>query len=123
MHVVVRAAIAFFSLCMLFLGAIFVIAGGSTENYATGGVMLLVAFGLLGFLYYDSRIEAKRPTQVHQEFHVTMGGSGEFEERKLNCPSCGAPVEQKDVTLMSGGLVIKCPYCNTTSAMEEQPKW
>lgn len=123
MHVVIRAVIAFFALCLLFLGAIFVIAGGGAENYIAGGVMLLIGFGLLAFVYHDSRLEAERPVEVHQDIHVTMGGSGEFRDKRIDCPSCGAPVGEKDVTLMSGGLVIKCPYCGTTSAMEEAPKW
>ena len=122
MHVAVKFIVVLFALALLFLGFIFLIAGGA-DNAVVGAVMLLAAFGLLGFMYYDSKITASQPKVVHQQFDVTMGGSGELQERKLNCPSCGAPVEGKDVTLMSGGLVIKCPYCGTTSAMEEEPKW
>ncbi len=122
MHVAVKVIIAIFALGLIFLGFIFLIAGGS-ENLIIGAVMTLAGFGLFAFLYYDSRIVASQPKLVHQEVNVTMGGSGDFQEQKLNCPSCGAPVEQKDVTLMSGGLVLKCPYCGTTSALEEEPKW
>lgn len=122
MHVAVKVLVAFFALCLIFLGFIFLIAGGA-ENVVIGAVMVVAGFGLFGFLYYDSRIEASRPKVIHQDIDVTMEGSGEFQEKRLNCPSCGAPVEEKDVGLMSGGLVIKCPYCKTVSAMEEQPKW
>jgi DNA-directed RNA polymerase subunit RPC12/RpoP len=123
LHIAIKAIIALAALSLLFLGTIFLIAGGTTENYATGGAMVLIGFGLFGFLYYDSKLEADRPVELHAEYNVTMGGSGEFQDKRIDCPSCGAPVEAKDVTLMSGGLVIKCPYCGTTSAMEEQPKW
>ena len=122
MHIVVKFVIAFFALGLIFLGFIFLIAGG-TDNVVVGAVMVLAGFGLFAFLYYDSKIVASQPKVVHQDIDVTMGGSGEFQERRLNCPSCGAPVEEKDVTLMSGGLVINCPYCKTTSALEEAPKW
>jgi len=122
-HIVFKAVVAFVALGLLFLGFIFVIAGGSAENYGTGAAMLIVGLVLLGYIYRMSRIEASRPKVIQQDVHVTMGGSGEFQERRMNCPSCGAPVEEKDVTLMSGGLVIKCPYCETTSALEEEPKW
>ncbi len=122
MHFAVKLIIAFFALGLIFLGMIFLIAGG-TDNVIVGAVMVLAGFGLFGFLYYDSKIVASQPKVIHQQFDVTMGGSGEFKERKLNCPSCGAPVGEKDVTLMSGGLVLNCPYCKTTSAMEEEPKW
>ena len=122
MHIAIKFVIAFFALGLIMLGFIFLMAGGS-ENVTIGGLMVLGGFGLFIFLYYDSRIEASRPKVVHQEFNVTMDGSGELHERRVNCPSCGAPVEEKDVSLMSGGLVIKCPYCKTASAMEEAPKW
>lgn len=122
MHFAVKLIIAFFALGLIFLGMIFLIAGG-TDNVIVGAVMVIAGFGLFGFLYYDSKIVASQPKVIHQQFDVTMGGSGEFQERKLNCPSCGAPVGEKDVTLMSGGLVLKCPYCKTTSALEEGPKW
>jgi DNA-directed RNA polymerase subunit RPC12/RpoP len=120
MHIALKVVIAFFALCMLILGGIFFIAGG-TENAITGGVLVAIAFGMFAFIYLVERIEAKRP--ITQEVSVTMGGSGEFRDREIKCPSCGAPVEGKDITLVSGGLMIQCPYCGSTSALEEEPKW
>jgi len=120
-HIAIKLLIIFVALGALFMGAVFLIAGGLLANYAIGAVLLLVGFALLGYVYMNERIEAKRPLQ--QTFNVTMTGAGEMAERKLLCRSCGAPLEQKDVTLMSGGLVGKCPYCGTVTNFEEQPKW
>ena len=121
MHRAFKLTINFVSLCLLFLAVIFLIAGGETENYITGGVMLLISLGLLGYIYLTNRIEAKRP--IHQEFHVTMGGSGEFKDREIYCKSCGAPVHEKDLTIIKGGIMVKCSYCGKVYAMEEEPKW
>jgi endogenous inhibitor of DNA gyrase (YacG/DUF329 family) len=120
LHIALKVLVAFFALCLLFLGVIFMIAGG-TENYVVGGVMVAVGFGLMVFIYLNERIEARRP--IKQEFHVTMGGSGELRDRKIECPNCGAPVESKDIEVVSGGLMVKCPYCGSASALEEEPKW
>ncbi len=116
-----KILIVFISLCLLLLGSVFLIAGGQAANYLTGGAMLLVALALLGYVHLMNRTEAQRP--IHQEFHVTMGGSGELKEMKIKCRSCGAGLEQKDVKVVSGGLTVKCPYCATVYALEEEPKW
>ena len=120
MHIALKLLIVFFALSMLLLGGVFIIAGG-TQDLLVGGVLLLVGFGLMAFIYLNERIEAKRP--IHQEFHVTMEGSGEFRDKEIECPKCGAPVEPKDITVVSGGLMIECPYCGSASALEEAPKW
>jgi endogenous inhibitor of DNA gyrase (YacG/DUF329 family) len=71
----------------------------------------------------SSSSEAKRPIQKDFHYNVTMSGSGDFNEQKLVCPYCGAPVERGNIKVMSGGLVIECPYCDRVSQMEEDPKW
>ena len=40
-----------------------------------------------------------------------------------NCRQCGAPVEQKDIKVVQGGLMVTCPYCSAVYALEEAPKW
>jgi DNA-directed RNA polymerase subunit RPC12/RpoP len=120
MHIALKVVIAFFALSLLLLGGIFLIAGGM-ENIITGVALVGIGFGLFAFIFFVERIEAKRP--ITQKVSVTMGGSGEFRDKEIKCPSCGAPVGENDITLISGGLMIKCPYCNSTSALEEEPKW
>lgn len=114
----------FFALGLMTLGAIFFLAGG-TENVGTGSVLVGLSFALLAFLYLVNRTDAtsaaSRP--VHQEFNVTMGGSGEMRETKLVCPYCGAPVGERDVKVIEGGLTINCAYCHQVSHVEEEPKW
>ncbi len=121
MHSAIRYGLILVSLFLILLGIVFLIAGGDTENYITGGLMLVIAFGLLGYVYVDSRTEAKRP--IHQEFHVEMGGSGEFKEREMSCRSCGGPLTRENISVVEGGLMVECPYCGKTYALEEEPKW
>jgi predicted RNA-binding Zn-ribbon protein involved in translation (DUF1610 family) len=120
MHNALKLVIIFVALCLLLLGSIFLIAG-ETQNILTGAGIILVAFALLGYIYAGSRLEAKRPIQ--QEFHVTMGGSGELKEHKMSCKSCGGALQEKDLTVVKGGVMVKCPYCGSTYALEEEPKW
>ncbi len=120
MHDALKLVVIFVALCLVMLGSIFLVAG-QAENILTGTVMILIAFALLGYIYASTRVEAKRP--IRQEFHVTMGGSGEFRERKLACKSCGAVLQEKDLTVVKGGIMVKCPYCGSAYALEEEPKW
>ena len=121
MNTVLKYALIFVAICLLLLGFIFLIAGGDAENYITGGVMLGVAFGLLGYIYMDSRLEARRP--IEQQFHVTMAGSGTLKQKEMNCRSCGAPLKEENLTVAKGAVVVKCPYCGTVYSLEEEPKW
>ena len=114
--------LVFVAVGLIFMGTIFIIAWG-IENIAAGGVMLFIALAIILFIYRDSRLEAAKPTLVSQTFNVQMGGSGELREKEMKCKSCGASIGKKDVTVIEGGLSIKCPYCGSTYALEEEPKW
>jgi hypothetical protein len=107
---------------LVFLGIVFVIAGG-LENVEAGAVMLIVAFALFGLVYYLNKVRASQPKLISQTFNVKVDGSGKFNERQITCKSCGAPVTDKDVKVVEGGLMVTCPYCGRASALEEEPKW
>ena len=92
-------------------------------NGVIGLVFVIAAVAIFAFVYMDSRKEASRPVVVQNTYNVQMAGSGQMEEKRITCRSCGAPIEQKDIKLIQGGLMYTCPYCNTTGALEEQPKW
>ncbi|WP_019177304.1 hypothetical protein [Methanomassiliicoccus luminyensis] len=122
MNRIASALLLFLAIFMILLGAIFVIASG-TENILAGGVFLAIAALLLFFVYRYERIEASKPKLINQTFNVKMGGSGELKQRELKCRSCGAALEDKDLRVVDGGVVVKCPYCGTIYAFEEEPKW
>lgn len=128
MNKVLMYILIFVALGLLAWGALNLIAYDPNDpafrdSGIIGGVLVLVAVLIFAFIYLDSRKEASRPVVVQQNVNVQMAGSGQFQEKRITCKSCGAPIEQKDITLISGGLMYKCSYCGSTGALEEQPKW
>ncbi|MCU0861644.1 MAG: hypothetical protein MUE65_04930 [Methanomassiliicoccales archaeon] len=122
MSKIVSAVLLFVAIVMILLGALFVIAGG-TDNMITGGVMILVAIILIFVSYRMEKIKAAQPKLINQTFNVKMEGSGQLTQKQLQCKSCGAPLSDKDLKVISGGIMVSCPYCGTKYALEEAPKW
>lgn len=122
MNKLVEAFLVIVGVGLLLMGGIFVIAA-TLETIVIGGVMILVAAGLFLFVYRAMKIEAAKPTLVSQTFNVKMEGSGTFQEKEMKCKSCGAPLTDKDLKIIQGGIMAKCPYCGAVFAMQEEPKW
>jgi len=122
MNKIAYALVLILAIFMILLGGIFIIAG-SIENIATGAVFVIIAALLIFFAYRSDKLEAARPKVVNQTVNVQMGGSGKFEQKQLTCRSCGAPLEDKDLKVVQGGIMVKCPYCGSIYALEEAPKW
>ncbi len=106
----------------MFLGLIFIVASG-TENVMTGAVMILVAVGIFVFIYYSEKIQASKPTLVSQTFNVKMEGSGRLDEKEMKCRTCGAPITEKDLKIVQGGVMVTCAYCGAAYSLQEEPKW
>ncbi len=119
---IVTGLVLFVGIFLILLGAIFIIASG-VENIAIGAILVVVAIVLFLFVYRSEKIQAAKPTLVSQSFQVKMEGSGEFTEKQLKCRSCGAPLADKDLRVIQGGIMVSCPYCGSTYALEEAPKW
>lgn len=117
-----EALVVFFAICLLLLGAIFVISADAW-NAVIGAVLVLIAVIIFAFVYRLEKIRASKPTLVSQTFNVKMEGSGKQEQKQMVCKSCGAPLGGKDLTVIQGGIMAKCPYCGATYAIEEAPKW
>ncbi|MCU0853257.1 MAG: hypothetical protein MUC90_08420 [Thermoplasmata archaeon] len=122
MNKIVEAFLVIVGVGLLLLGAIFIIAG-AVDTIIIGGLMVLVAAGLFFFVYRSMKIEAAKPTLVSQTFNVKMEGSGTFQEKEMKCRSCGAPLTEKNLKIIQGGIMATCPYCGAVFAMQEQPKW
>jgi Na+/melibiose symporter-like transporter len=119
---ILTGALIFLAIFMVLLGMIFVIASG-IEYIATGGAFIAIAVILLYFSYRTSKVEAAKPSVVNQTFQVKMEGSGDLKEKELRCKSCGAPLTDKNLKVIQGGVMMTCPYCGAVSALEEAPKW
>jgi hypothetical protein len=123
----IKGLIAFFAFGFLGLGAVFMIAGGSAENYGIAVALMVIGIVLLVLVFRTQKEEleaiAKQPHYHEHQYDVKMEGSGNFTDEPLVCPYCGAPAEKEDVSVVSGGLMIKCQYCEKVSQLEEAPKW
>lgn len=122
MNRIAQGLVLFVAIFLILLGVIFLIASG-TDNLITGAVLVLIAVMLLLFSYRSQKIEAAKPTLVSQNFNVKMEGSGALDQKELKCRSCGAPLSEKDLKVVEGGVVMVCPYCNTVTSLQESPKW
>jgi len=122
MNKIIQGLLVFVGIVILFLGLIFIVASG-TENIVTGAVMVLVAVGIFVFFYYTEKVQASKPTLVSQTFNVKMEGSGKLEEKEMKCRTCGAPITEKDLKIVQGGVMVTCSYCGAAYSLQEEPKW
>jgi len=122
MNKLVEGFVVFAGIVLLFLGAVFLIAAGSGD-IVIGLVMVVLALVLFALVYRWEKIAATKPTLVSQTFNVKMEGSGKMDDKEMKCKSCGAPLTDKDLKVVQGGVMVTCPYCGATYAMEEAPKW
>ena len=105
MNKLLSGLMTFLAIFLILLGGIFIIAGG-LENVAIGAAMVLVAVGLFFYLYRMAKIEAAKPKLINQTFNVQMSGSGKLEQKQLTCRQCGAPLEDKDLRVVQGGVMV-----------------
>ena len=122
MNRIVEGIIVFFGICLLLLCAIFFISATATDA-VIGAVLLLIALIMFYFVYLVEKVDATKPTQIQQTFNVKMEGSGAMDAREMKCKSCGAPITDKDLTVIQGGIMAKCSFCGAVFALEEAPKW
>jgi DNA-directed RNA polymerase subunit RPC12/RpoP len=124
MNKLVLFFLAFVAVGLIFMGLLFIIgSAGLMANLLIGLGMLIGGALIFAVLMWMYKLEMSKPTVVQQTFNVQMGASGKLEEKQLKCRSCGAPLESKDLTVVQGGMMVKCPYCNTAYTLEEAPKW
>jgi len=120
---ITQGLVLFVAILLMLLGVLFFIAAGSVDNLISGAALVLVSLVLLLFVYRSQKIEAAKPTLVTQNFNVKMEGSGSLEQKELKCRTCGAPLSEKNLKVVEGGVVMVCPYCNTVTSLQESPKW
>lgn len=122
MNKIAEGLLIFVAVMIMLLGLVFLMAGGS-DNIILGAGMIVVSIVIFLIIYYIERIQATKPTLVSQTFNVKMDGSGKFNTREMKCKSCGAPIIDKDLKVIQGGIMVTCSYCGAMYALEEEPKW
>jgi len=122
MNKIVEALLVFVAIALVLLGAVFIMALDVTDMLI-GAVLVVIAAAMFVFIYRLEKIEATKPTLVSQTFNVKMEGSGKLEDKEMKCRTCGAPITDKDLKIVQGGIMVTCSYCGAMYAMEEAPKW
>jgi predicted Zn finger-like uncharacterized protein len=61
----------------------------------------------------------RQPTQIVQKLEVP----GTIKVQTIKCPNCSASIDMKQITIVNGVPMVKCPYCGYTSDITEEPKW
>jgi Zn finger protein HypA/HybF involved in hydrogenase expression len=89
---------------------------GVVLRIVVGIVLLATAIALV--------IAARLRPQVEQRNIVQkIDLSGDITREELSCPKCGAGLDQQAISVVEGAVMASCPYCKTTTQLEEAPKW
>lgn len=122
MNTFYRFLMVFLGIILLFLGLIFLMgSSGLLINIAIGIIMIIIGCGFFLIIYRVDYAAAKQPRLVSQTVKVEL--PGEKIIRNLKCKGCGAKLSDKDIGIISGGVIVKCSYCNLVYELEEKPKW
>ena len=110
---------------LIFFGILFVWSAfgtnGQPGNIVTGGITLLVGFGIIIGTYYLFR---KKEQDVHQHTtNVQVNLPGDVDIERFQCADCGAQLTMDSVKMVAGAPMVECPYCNATYSLTEDPKW
>ncbi len=118
-----RTLLVFLGIILLLLGFIFLIGSAGLLFNIIAGVVVMIGVACLFFLivYRLEHAKAEQPKLVSQTVMVDL--SGEKEIRNLKCRDCGAELSEREVGMISGGIIVKCSYCNSVYELEEKPKW
>lgn len=122
MNTFYRFLLVFLGIILLFLGLIYLMgSSGLLLNIAIGIIMIIIGCVLFLIIYRVDYAAAKQPKLVSQTVKVDL--PGEKEIKSLKCKSCGSRLSDKDLGIISGGVIVKCGYCNSVYELEEKPKW
>jgi len=108
-----------FAIGLMVLGAIFLMASPIYAGYAYGvseaitgivllaaGVIIIVGLRLRQRIVVEQKVTLK-PTAM----------------REMKCKECGATLSEKDWTIKSDVVIVKCTYCGALYEMTDQPTW
>ena len=122
MNTFYRFLLVFLGIALLLLGFIFLIgSSGYFMNIAVGIIMIVIGCGFFLMIYRVDFAATKQPKLMKQTVKVDL--SGEKIVKDLECRSCGARLSSNDVGMISGGIIVKCSFCNSVYELEEKPKW
>lgn len=122
MNAFYRFLLVFMGIILLFLGLIFLMgSAGESINIAIGIVMIIIGCLFFLIIYRVDYARAVQPKLVSQTVEVDL--SGEKTIKDLKCKNCGSKLSEDELGMISGGIIVKCGYCDSVYELEEKPKW
>jgi cytochrome c biogenesis protein CcdA len=122
MNAFYRFLLVFMGIILLFLGLIFLMgSSGETMNIAIGIVMIVLGCLFFLIIYRVDYAKAVQPKLMSQTVKVDL--PGEKDLKSLKCKNCGSKLSENDLGMISGGVIVKCGYCDSVYELEEKPKW
>lgn len=115
-----------FAAILILFGVLFIIAAtgpeGSLGWMVTGGILLLVGFGIILVLgIFFKKKTAAVADQNHTTLQVNLPGDVNVE--RFKCADCGAQLTMDNVKMVAGAPMVECPYCDAAYQLTEEPKW
>ncbi len=117
-----RFLLVFLGIVLLLPGFIFLMgSSGELSNISIGIIMIIIGCVFFLMIYRVDYAKARQPKLISQTVKVDL--SGEKIIKTLKCRGCGSRLSDKDLGIISGGVIVKCSYCNLVYELEEKPKW
>jgi hypothetical protein len=98
-------------------GLLFLV-GSAQGNTALRIIFGLVMLGAAAALIWLAKVKTPGQTIIQ---NIDM--PGDTEQQQIKCQNCGGTIGPKDVSVVTGAIYVKCPYCGTSYQLEEAPKW
>ena len=113
--------IGYIAAAILILFGVLMIIGATDETGSQIWIPIgafLIALGL-GMIWLIGRQAKSESTELIQKIEL----SGDVNLETLSCQSCGGALSPDNIKMVAGAPVVKCPYCDSTYQLSEEPKW
>lgn len=106
----------------IFFGILFI--WGAFSPQGTNGWIIVGVIGIIagfGLIWLGGRAgrKEKETTEIIQKIEL----SGNVDLDKLQCQHCGGAITSKNIEVVAGAPMVKCPYCGSSYQISESPKW
>ncbi len=107
---------------LIFFGVLFIWAAFNPEGQ-TGWILVgIISVGIgFGVIWLANRRGAAAAGGEDVTLKIDLPADVNLDVFK--CQSCGGELSMDNVKMVAGGLMVTCPYCNTTYQLKEEPKW
>lgn len=107
---------------LIFFGVLFIWATFSPDGQITWLIVGVISVGIgLIIIWFTRRKTSVSPGGGDTTLRIDL--PGEVNLDTLKCKSCGGTITMDNIDMVAGAPMVKCPYCNTTYQLTEDPKW